>query len=86
MPVLLKPQEAAARLRLSLSTVYHLVGARKIPFFKIGQKVLFDAEELAAWLAARRVAPIAYSAIAPAAGGKMAPRGRARAAVRAARG
>ena len=62
MPKMLTVPEAAERLRLSTSTVYHLVSGRGIPFYKVGQKVLFAEPELEEWLAARQVRPIAARA------------------------
>jgi len=60
---MLNISEAAERLRLSKSTLYHLTSDRGIPFYKIGQRVLFDAAELESWIQAHRVAPIAGGAI-----------------------
>ncbi len=59
MSRLLTVAEAAERLRLSVSTLYHLTSAREIPFIKIGQRVLFEERELAEWVAAHRVDPLA---------------------------
>jgi len=54
--------EAAERLRLSVSTLYHMTSARKIPFYKIGQRTIFSEAELEDWIQKRRVAPIAEQA------------------------
>lgn len=62
MNQMLTVPEVAEKLRLSKSTVYHLVCARRIPFFKIGQKILFDEADLTQWVAARRVGLIASEA------------------------
>jgi len=65
MPKMLTLPEAAERLRLSRSTIYHLTSGRAIPHFKIGQRLLFDEEELEAWLERHRVTPLANAAIQP---------------------
>jgi len=35
-----------------------LVREKAIPYYRIGRRVIFDTDELAAWLRARRVAPV----------------------------
>ena len=54
---LLTIDEASAKTRLSVSTIYKATCARSIPCVKLGARVLFDDAELDAWIAAHRVAP-----------------------------
>ena len=48
---------AGELLGVSRHTVRKLVRERAIPHYRVGRRVVFDADELAAWLRARRVAP-----------------------------
>ena len=50
MTKLLSIEEAAELLGLGKPTVYRLTSQRKIPFYKVGSRVLFDADRLTAWL------------------------------------
>lgn len=43
-------KELSQWLRLSKSQVYTLVAEKKIPYFKIGGKLLFDKEKIKNWL------------------------------------
>ena len=42
--------ELSAWLRLSKSKIYSLVHLKKIPFIKIGAKILFDKEKINIWI------------------------------------
>lgn len=42
--------ETADYLRISKATLYNYVYKRKIPFHKVGSRVLFIYEELDAWI------------------------------------
>ena len=55
MPEILNIREAAKLTRLSAGTLYIYVERRKIPFLKIGSRVLFEREALETWLAEHRV-------------------------------
>ncbi len=59
----LKIAEAAELLRVSTSTLYHMVSAKEIPHYKVGARVLFDEAELEAWIQARKVPSIAVTAV-----------------------
>jgi excisionase family DNA binding protein len=54
---LLKPEEAAERLNVSLRFIRRLCHERRLPYTKVGKFVRFDAEELEAWITAQRVEP-----------------------------
>ena len=43
---------------LKKSTFYSYVARRKIPFLKIGSRVLFDIDELTRWVDQHRIAPL----------------------------
>ena len=47
---LLTVRELAKWLRLSESHIYSLVSKKKIPFNKIGGKVLFDKQQIKNWI------------------------------------
>jgi excisionase family DNA binding protein len=42
--------QAAAYLTLSKSTVYQYLHYKKIPFFKIGERVVFSKSQLDKWI------------------------------------
>ena len=54
---LLKPEEAAARLNVTLRFIRRLCHERRMPYTKVGKLVRFDPDELEAWIAERRVVP-----------------------------
>ena len=54
---LLKPEEAAERLNVSLRFIWRLCHERRLPYTRVGKFVRFDAEELEAWITAQRVEP-----------------------------
>jgi excisionase family DNA binding protein len=54
---LLKPEEAAERLNVSLRFIRRLCHERRLPYTKVGKFVRFDADELEEWITAQRVEP-----------------------------
>jgi excisionase family DNA binding protein len=54
---LLKPEEAAERLNVSLRFIRRLCHERRLPYTKVGKFVRFDADELEAWITGQRVEP-----------------------------
>ncbi len=56
--VLLTPKEAAARLRLSQSTLakWRMTGSRQIPFVKLGAKILYSEQAIEDFIAKRSYA------------------------------
>ena len=48
---LMTADEVADWLRVPRSTVYQLTRSRRIPFLKVGRRVLFDHGSVAAWVA-----------------------------------
>ena len=50
-------RRAAAYLSLSRHTLYERVGKRQIPHIKMWRKLLFDKQDLDAWLQVRKVSP-----------------------------
>jgi excisionase family DNA binding protein len=52
---LLNMDEVCERLSISKSTLYRLTSERRIPFYKIGGRVLFSEEILQEWIEKRRV-------------------------------
>lgn len=49
--MLLTPQEAAATLSVSESTLYRLTKAGQVPAVRLGRAVRYDAERLRKWIA-----------------------------------
>ncbi len=56
----LSTKEAAEFTGLKQSTIYRYTVERKIPFYKIGTKILFDTDDLIKWLASKKVEVIKY--------------------------
>jgi excisionase family DNA binding protein len=54
---MLKPEEVAERLNVSLRFIRRLCHERRVPYTKIGKFVRFDADELEAWIATQQVVP-----------------------------
>jgi excisionase family DNA binding protein len=54
---MLKPEEVAERLNVSLRFIRRLCHERRVPYTKVGKFVRFDAEELEAWIMTHRVIP-----------------------------
>ena len=46
---LLKPEEAAQMLGVSIHTLYGWTSSRKVPFRKVGRLLRFNGPELEAW-------------------------------------
>ena len=47
---LMTVKEVAGYLNISVATVYAMVSARRIPFLKIGSRVLFDLIQIKRWI------------------------------------
>ena len=58
MQRLLNIEETASLLGLAIPTIYKAVCARKIPFIKIGGRLLFDPERIEEWINSKKVEPI----------------------------
>ena len=54
-PRLMDVREASEFLHLNRFTLYRMAGRRKIPYLRIGRKLLFDKPRLERWIAARSV-------------------------------
>jgi excisionase family DNA binding protein len=53
-------ESLATRLGVSVRYVRRLVEERRVPYFKIGRHLRFDADEVEAWLADTRVEPVTF--------------------------
>ena len=51
-------KDAAEYLGIKEQTLYQWCSEKKIPYYKIGSKTFFEADELDAWRAKRKVKPI----------------------------
>ena len=51
---LLDVEEAAARLRVSVSTMHKYTSGRDIAFYKLGGRLYFDEKDLVAFVRSRR--------------------------------
>ena len=58
MEKLLSIGDIARMLDLSIATIYKYVCQKKIPYLKIGSRVLFDEDKLDKWLQSKEVEPI----------------------------
>ena len=54
---MLRPEEVAERLNVSLRFIRRLCHERRVPYTKVGKFVRFDADELEAWIMTHRVSP-----------------------------
>ena len=54
---LLTAAEVAALFRVPRSTIYALARARRIPFLRVGRRILFDPGVLADWVVDQSVIP-----------------------------
>ena len=58
MEKLLDIQQTAALLNISVKSIYGLTCAKRIPYVKIGARVLFDQGEINAWVEGQKIKPI----------------------------
>lgn len=58
MNKLLSIKEASDFLGLRVPTIYKYVCSKKIPYVKLGSRVLFDPEKLINWIENKSVEPI----------------------------
>jgi excisionase family DNA binding protein len=58
LPKLLSIQEVAEALNIAKITVYKMVSAKRIPFVKLGSRVLFEPEKIGAWIEQRSFKPL----------------------------
>ena len=47
---LLTPKDISEKLQIRLSTIYHWVKMRKIPFLRIGKHIRFRSSDIARWI------------------------------------
>lgn len=59
-------REVAKQLGISAWSVGLLVRTRRLPHYRVGRRIVFDADEISQWLAARRIAEGSAPGIAPA--------------------
>jgi len=52
-------EKASAITGLSVKTLYKWICAKKIAYYKFGNRVLFDEQELTNWMESKRVNPVA---------------------------
>lgn len=57
MKKLITIDEAVNLLRISKPTLYRFTSGKKIPFYKIGNHVVFDEDTLNNWLKGKAVIP-----------------------------
>ena len=58
MDKLLSIKDASDLLGLKCSTLYKYICAKKIPYVKLGMRVLFDPEKLRSWISDHSVEPL----------------------------
>ena len=52
---LITAKEAGQYLSLSTDTIYRMAGLKKLPYLKIGDRVLFDVQALDRWIEKRMI-------------------------------
>ncbi|GKS56542.1 hypothetical protein YTPLAS18_00690 [Nitrospira sp.] len=58
---LLSVEETACYLGLSQHTVYKMASQRRLPKTKIGGRLMFDRDELNAWIKTQTVMPLPHA-------------------------
>ncbi len=58
MSELLNITETSQKLRLKIPTLYKMICQRRIPFIKLGSRVLFSEEKLDNWVEENSTDPI----------------------------
>jgi excisionase family DNA binding protein len=58
MMELLDVDEVANKLKLARQTIYQYVSAKKIPYIKLGARVLFDEQAIEVWVEEHSVSSI----------------------------
>lgn len=58
MQKLLSIKEASEYLGLKVPTLYKYVCSKKIPYVKLGSRVLFDPEKLTIWIEKKSISPV----------------------------
>lgn len=58
METLISIDEVSNKIRLKKSTIYKLICQKKIPYLKIGARVLFDPKKLENWVQNHSVEPV----------------------------
>ena len=58
---LLSIKQTARCLNLAPITIYKMVSAKRIPYCKVGRRVLFDPHKLEEWVSKKSVKPIGGS-------------------------
>ena len=58
MQKLLSINEASEFLGLRVPTIYKYICSRKIPYVKLGSRVLFDSNKLEEWIERNSVQPV----------------------------
>ena len=58
MTELIDISTTARRLSIAKITLYKMVSARKIPYVKIGRRVLFDPKAIDSWITEHSTSPI----------------------------
>jgi len=58
MQKLLSIKEASEFLGLKVPTLYKYVCSKKIPYAKLGSRVLFDPEKLIIWIEKNSISPV----------------------------
>ena len=52
-PILVDIKQASELIRISVGSIYNMIGAHKIPHYKNGSRVYFKSDELMDWAFAR---------------------------------
>jgi excisionase family DNA binding protein len=58
MENLLTIQQLAEKIHLRPATIYKMTSSKRIPFIKLGNRVVFDEAKIRAWIEAKSIEPL----------------------------
>ena len=53
--VMMDIKELSVKLHVSVGTLYNWASQKRIPYFKVGKKLLFDEKQIDQWLQEKQV-------------------------------
>ncbi len=56
--MMLNVHELSQRLKISVSTLYKWVSQKKIPYSKVGRRVIFDERDIEKWFEEKKLKPV----------------------------
>ena len=56
--MMLNINELSRKLKISVSTLYKWVSQKKIPYSKVGRRVIFDERDIEKWFEEKKLKPV----------------------------